>query len=310
MKDYDLSGNFCLKIAKNNPRDRIEVEIGDSKQPTKFYPQVKIMRWGNEVNCSFRLLDDEPKTLTTEGEKIKLIGAKKEVHLYDIAPCEEHPEGGYEFEVILKEKPASNVLEFSLVDKDVEYFYQPPLAQKEIDKGAVRPENVVGSYAVYAKSNKVNYVGGKEYKCGKVGHIYHPKIIDSAGKEVWGELHIENGILSVTIPQDFLDKAVYPVRHAAGFTFGYNTIGGSNNNFSFLLTSGVTYLGATGTGSSMSIYGKRAFGFDANVQMAVYNNTSLVSNSNTPSVLINSDTAQWWTSNYSTAPHSLLVIII
>jgi hypothetical protein len=91
-----------------------------------------------------------------------------------------------------------------------------------------RPENVVGSYVVYASENKINWVGGKEYKCGQVGFIYRPRIIDSAGTEVWGDLHIENGILSVIIPQEFLDKAVYPVRHAAGLTFGYTTDGGSD----------------------------------------------------------------------------------
>ena len=52
---------------------------------------------------------------------------------------------------------------------------------QEIKDGAIRPPEVVGSYSVYAKSNKINYVGGKEYKCGKVGHIFRPKIIDSAG---------------------------------------------------------------------------------------------------------------------------------
>ena len=92
--DFDELTNSYKLVPKDDPTDRLEVEIGDSKQPD-FKPQVKIMRWDNEVNASFRLLDDEPKQLTTEGEKIKLIGAKKEVHLYDIAPCEEHPEGDY-----------------------------------------------------------------------------------------------------------------------------------------------------------------------------------------------------------------------
>jgi hypothetical protein len=55
--------------------------------------------------------------------------------------------------------------------------------------------------------------------------FYAPEIIDAVGNKVKGELHIENGILSVTIPQDFLDTAVYPVRHAAGLTFGFTTCG-------------------------------------------------------------------------------------
>jgi hypothetical protein len=41
--------------------------------------------------------------------------------------------------------------------------------------------------------------------------------------EAWGNLHIENGIYSVEIPQDFLDKAVYPIK--SNDTFGYTSIG-------------------------------------------------------------------------------------
>jgi len=38
--------------AKSEPKDRIQTEIGDSKDPTTFQPQVKVMRWDNEVNFS------------------------------------------------------------------------------------------------------------------------------------------------------------------------------------------------------------------------------------------------------------------
>ncbi len=200
------------------------------------------MRWDNEVNASFRLLDDEPKTLITEGEKIKLIGAEKEVHFYDIVPCKEHPEGAYEFEVILKEKPLTNKIEFTLETKGLDFFYQPEITQEEKDKGTVRPDNIVGSYAVYASENKINYIGGKKYKVGKIGHIFRPKIIDAKGAEVWGELNIdiEKGLLTVIIPQDFLDKAVYPIRHVAGLTFGYTSAGGTGYSLAYENTMGGT----------------------------------------------------------------------
>jgi hypothetical protein len=240
-------------VAKDNPKDKVEVEVGDSKDSTKFHPQIKVMRWDNEVNLSVRLKDDQVATELVSTDKEKVVWSKgiREVNLYDLT----EGEGGYEFEVILKEKPASNKIEFTLQDKDVDYFYQPELTAEEIAQGASRPDNVVGSYAVYAKTPKTNWTGGKEYKCGKVGHIYRPKIIDSAGTEVWGDLHIENGILSVTIPQDFLDKAVYPVRHAAGLTFGYTGTGASNLTIAERYNStqrttnrhGITATGAAGT---------------------------------------------------------------
>jgi hypothetical protein len=226
--------NLCFSATpKDNPKDLIEVILGDDKDPTTFQPQWKCMRWDNEVNLSLRLKDFDNYTLSTEAEKIKLVTPEKEVHLYDYPISKEHTEGAYEFEVILKEKPATNKIEFTLQDKDVDYFYQPPLTSEEIAQGASQPDNVTGSYAIYAKTPKTNWTGGKEYKCGMIGYIFRPKIIDSVGTEVWGDLNIDTdkGILSVTIPQNFLDNAVYPVRHASGLTFGYTTKGSSSTYY-------------------------------------------------------------------------------
>jgi hypothetical protein len=243
---YGIVDNALVLNAKNNVADRIEVEVGDRTTPNNFLPQVKIKRWDDEVNVSYQLIENEKEIPQIEFDKEKIIWSKGKIesHFYDLPISEEHPEGGYELEVVLKEKPASNIIEFSLADKGVDYFYQSPLNQEPLPPNGIsatetdiydkdgksithRPENVVGSYAVYASENKANYVGGKEYKTGKVGHIYRPKIFDAEGTEVWGKLHIENGILSVTIPQDFLDKAVYPV--IVDPTFGYETLGGSRD---------------------------------------------------------------------------------
>jgi len=220
---YSFKDETFFAVPKSDWKDKIEVEVGDSKQPD-FKPQVKHQRWDNECNVSYRLIHDElTPTVETVDNKIVWKGKDIEAHFYDLI----EGEGGYEMEVVLNKKPKTNVVSFSLNDKDVEYFYQPALTQKEIAEGSSRPENVEGSYAIYAKTPKKNYKGGKEYKTGKVGHIFRPRIEDANGDWVWGSLLIENGILSVTIPQSFLDTAKYPVKHAAGLTFGYETAGAS-----------------------------------------------------------------------------------
>jgi len=212
-------------IINDNEFERFEIEIGDSKQQD-FKPQVKLIKWDNECNFSVRAIDNETGEFTPHkvGNKIKLVKNKREYHFYDIPKGKEHPEGGFEFEVILKEKPATNVIEMSIETKGLKFYYQPELTQKEKDEGAIRPENVVGSYAVYHESKQGDYskMGKKNYRAGKAFHIYRPKIVDRAGNWVWGELNIDEkkGVLSVEIPQEFLDTAVYPIRHAAGLTFG------------------------------------------------------------------------------------------
>ena len=225
---YALQNNALIQDVKTDWKDKISAEIGDTKDATTFHPQVKIQRWDNEVNFSLRLKHTEKNhTVEFDGEKIKWKGAKVEAHFYDKPEASE--DGGHEFEVILKEKPKTNIIEFSLNTKGVDFFYQPALTQQEIDEGAIRPENVVGSYAVYASEQKANWKGGKEYKVGKVGHIYRPKIYDATGKECWGSLSVdkEAGKLSVEIPQEFLDKAVYPV--VVDPTFGYTTVGATSD---------------------------------------------------------------------------------
>lgn len=208
---YQITDNTFKVAVKPDVKDLVEVEIGDSKTADKFLPQQKIQRWDNECNVSVRLVHDEktPDVIAEDG-KIKWKGKDIEAHFYDINN-EEHPEGASEFEVILKKKPKTNIVEFTLVDKDVDYFYQPALTPEEIAQGSSRPENVVGSYAIYAKTPKTNWTDGKEYKCGKIGHIFRPYATDATGKSVICGLDITNGIMTQTIPQDFIDTCTYPI---------------------------------------------------------------------------------------------------
>lgn len=228
---FDNATKSFSATPKTDEKDRIDIEVGDSKDTSEFFPQVKIMRWDNEVNASFRLkeIDYSQGQVQTEEEKIKWINGKKEVHFYDKPELSE--DGGYEFEVILKEKPASNKLEFTIETKGLDFYYQPPLTQQEIDEGAERPENVVGSYAVYHKTKGgLNDSAGMEYKVGKAFHIYRPHVVDSLGNETWADLNIneQSGILTITIDQTWLDNAVYPV--VVDPTFGYTSVGGSSNS--------------------------------------------------------------------------------
>lgn len=192
--------------------ERVNVIVGDDKQPD-FKPQVKFHRWDNECNLSIRLKTSKKQTPVEKNGKISTGNTR----FYEV-------EDGYEFEVILDKKPKSNVVEFTLEDKGVTYHYQSPLTKREIEAGHIMPENIIGSYSVYTDK-----VGGK-YKVGKFGHIYRPEIIDASGNKVWGKLHIENKILSVTVPQEFLDKAKYPV--IVDPTFGYTTAGATAGRIS------------------------------------------------------------------------------
>jgi hypothetical protein len=207
----------------------------------------------------------------------------------------------FEFEVILKKKPATNIIQFNIETNNLTFYYQPELTQEEIDTDHFRPENAIGSYAVYHESKKNN-----EYKTGKAFHIYRPRIIDSIGNEAWGELNIstEEETLTVTIPQEFLDAATYPVRHAAGLTFGYTGVGGSFTSFGARIQGSVF---TTPAGSAIEMDDIQAYcEFGGTVdyyRYAIYlhSDSSQVADSLTPSTQA-SAVKQWWQLAYGTKP--------
>lgn len=211
LTDFTLERNTLKRAVKDNAADKIELEIGDSKSDD-FIPQAKIMRWDNETNFSIRR-DNGARSYKTVNGKVVAESQKEDVVIYELDDIGE--DGGLEVELHLKEKPDTNAFEFTLQTKGLDFFYQPALTQEEIEQGASRPENVVGSYAVYHKTKKNNRVGGKEYKTGKAFHIYRPYCTDVAGKGVYADIELiingESGILRKTVPQEFLNNAVYPV---------------------------------------------------------------------------------------------------
>lgn len=235
---YDPNTKSYTAIEKSNPKDDVVVIIGDDKDATTFHPQVKISRWANEVNASLRLIHTNiPGNITWSDDGTKITWIKKQgqnewkavfYHRDDL------DEGGYEFEIHLPANPPVNYLEFTVNTKDLNWFYQPPLTQQEIDEGALRPENVVGSYAVYHKTKGgMNDAAGMEYKVGKAFHVYRPHVVDANNNETWGTLELDevNGILRISVDQTWLDNAVYPV--VVDPTFGYTGTGNTSNTLAF-----------------------------------------------------------------------------
>ena len=146
-------------------------------------------------------------------------------------------DGQFEIDIHVSEKPNSNVFSYDIVTKNLDFFYQPALTQQEIENGDFRPDNVVGSYAVYHSTKSDNFIGKDgiqyNYGTGKVFHIYRPEAIDNDGKRVWCELNIKNSKLLITVPQEFLDTAVYPI--IIDPIFGKTVIGASGTDASEFL---------------------------------------------------------------------------
>ena len=291
------------KTTFKNLNKEFEVEIGDIKQPD-FKPQIKLKRWDNECNFSCRLIDNETFELEEQKEKINYKNNKKEIQFYEY---KNEDKEGFEFDIILKKKPKTNKIEFSIQSKELKFYYQPELTNEELAEGTYRPLNVVGSYAVYHASKGNAHKGrtnGEKYKSGKAFHIYRPKIFDSEGEWVWGELNIdiEKRILSVTISQKFLDNATYPIRNAAGLQFGYDTIGGTSNYTLSNYITGSVFAGVEGIGDYIRMYhNPSATSFTTKCAIYVHSDSSLLENSPTEEIT-GVTGAAWRQYNFITGP--------
>lgn len=278
IKDGSIDRETVKKIKQANPARKIEFEVGDALQDD-FFPQFKTKHWDNECNFSARLVTDVEGDVEEHDKKLGYRFGKKVARFYEKDTGDE--DGGFEIDVVLEEKPETNVLTWTIQHKELDFLYQPELTPEEIADGASRPEHVVGSYAVYHKTGRNNKVGGNEYRTGKAFHIYRPYAEDAEGTRVWCDLNIDTKTneMTVTLPQDFLDAALYPV--IVDPTFGYTSVGVSTYRLAdqriiclFEDNSGNPLLPpSTSTVSSIHAYTDTFFGSNAAAKAILINDT-------------------------------------
>lgn len=280
-------GAADVAVLNEVPVERVEM-IADERVETR---QI-----GNVVETSFPWKDEA-------GIKVKYDMGKSTFRerLSDkrskqvIVETIDFADGGFKIDLILNEKPETNVFKYEIEGwEDYDFHYQPPLSKQNITDVPVYkctdiecvdregnivaeqlPENV-GSYAVYHKTLRDNRMGGINYFSGKVMHIPRPQIwsLSASSTKIWGDMSFEDGVLSVVVPQDFLNTAKYPVR--VDPTFGYNTVGGSNFN-----AANFVFLGCyrdtapeDGTIESISQYVSEAGTNDPAINGALYDDAS------------------------------------
>ncbi|MCD6242286.1 hypothetical protein J7K06_01140 [Candidatus Bathyarchaeota archaeon] len=277
-----------------------------SPDAADFKPQFLLKRWQNECHIKLSVgttaknlkFNEENNCVVWESElfTVKAYPKDKTVSKVNIREREISYElnelGGLEFELILKTKPSTNTLTFPMKTQNLKFYFQPPLTEElnpneydeitetyAVKNGRVivfRPPEVVGSYAAY-HATKTNMHRSKEdaekYKVGKAFHIYRPEATNANGNTVWCDLKVDEkkGLLTVTVPQEFLDKAVYPV--TIDPTFGYTEVGGSQLNMHgwAMATNRQQITEGSGTAESVSIYTTSS---DWHVRVAIYDDNA------------------------------------
>jgi hypothetical protein len=307
-------GEISLKL-------RMPFETGDN--PTVIGNKLRYSTADKNKDLGLKIFDFPKADAQTATSSPRV-----DIDVYPKPIDQQNEDGGVEFDTIFYEKPTTSQIVFPIEIQNLDFFYQPPLNQeiKVGEDGAVRctetdcynkygktvdhrPENVVGSYAVYYKDRKsgdFSKMGGKNYKTGKAFQIYRPKVTDAKNNSTWGTLDIDTktNTLTIAVDQNWLNNAAYPV--TVDPTFGYTTAGGSATSAnSWIYTGGDTWTGAAGGGVSMTGSFKTWFGNNQNVQMGVYDNATpgnLITNATTNSVLVNNASQGWYTANFASGP--------
>ena len=175
----------------------------------KKVPSWGLTRWSGNNALRFIPIDDECFTL--RGDKRQLLyKGRRRSHRFTILG-----DGAFEYDCILNREPENNVI--SLIMEGVERF--DFLRQPDF----VRDPFLKGSYAVYKKETLIGE------GTGKLCHIHRPEIIDAKGRRCWGELSIIGNELRITIPEQWLAEAQYPV--IVDPTVGTTTVGSQNRWF-------------------------------------------------------------------------------
>ena len=286
--------------------DYYEVGIlNNSVNIDKDTNDVELTRWNNKESLTIEAVGDylpSDREFLSKNRQAESVDGKS---TFVIEPSID----SINLDTILKERPEVNGDKYQHFDyivngcEEYDFAYQPPLTDEEIKEGDVRPDDIVGSYAVYHKTLKDN-----EYQTGKAFHIKRPKISDSKENWIWGELGFEpkTCTLTVYVSHEFLDNAVYPVR--VDPTLGYTSFGASNGTVT-LNTVAATYATSTENGTVTSI----SLGIDGNLVGTVnakgvlydntLNNNAVITNGVSPSTLLPATAGSSFTTiAYSTGP--------
>lgn len=163
---------------------------------------LSVSKWGGEATLCLAPGGEHEGKIEANGNEIILMpdATPKAQHVFRRLDGER-----FEYDVVLLKEPETNVIEIELDFPEGLEFYRQPSKESLVRSPYRCAPEVEESYAVYWKERN------GPYKTGKFCHIYRPLIKDAKGRKVWGLLGIAGHTMTITIPEDWLSDASYPV---------------------------------------------------------------------------------------------------
>jgi hypothetical protein len=153
-------------------------------------PAWGLSRWAGQ---GLRFLPPDDEAFTLRGDRQRLVyKGRRRSHRFTILG-----DTAFEYDCILEKEPESNIVSLLMEGTEkFDFFRQPDFVKDPFLKG---------SYAVYKKETLIGE------GIGKLCHIHRPQIIDSRGRRCRGDLSVADNELRITVPENFLSEAKYPV---------------------------------------------------------------------------------------------------
>lgn len=219
-------------ITRNYLCRSLTAAVGDSTS-AEFCPRLELRAWAGECLFAIDLNDSQNAGLSYVSRDTLNGSPALTCRLTDGTSFSVYhlSDGDLEWEIKLDTPPDSNTLVFDFTARGLIFYYQDSTLSAD-DIRLDGPPWAQGSYAVYHASKRGNrcIVSGSDttheiYTTGKAFHIKRPRAFDSGGDSVWCDLHIDtrSGQLSITIPEEFLKEARYPL--TVDPTFGKTSVG-------------------------------------------------------------------------------------
>lgn len=322
VKDNLFEFNFT------GSKNRVRIGTGTSS----FVGKMLLGAWDNE--CLIDLQMDSSitgnlgkATLTGTGETASIVVENNDWKLeYKptklVAGFNEY--GGIDYLMTIKRKTSYNTINFTYNATNCVAYPQPPLTQEytagwndefqceiavtethvtRVSDGQIlveRPAHVVNSIVFYhaTKGGTVTQTDAdRGITTGKIGTLYSMKVTDSSAtsKTTWTKWTLNGSVITLTIPLEFLQSAVFPITISpVGDTFGYGSNGHSSVVSSAVVMGDINdYSPASnGTATSMHVYFYSDYSA-RKVKCGLYSGTDYIDNSVTEITGV-ANTTDWY----------------
>ena len=113
----------------------------------KNEPKVVFSKWNGEVQLGMKYAKIQAVGARSLNNRIEYKDIKEEMHAYPLEKGEGMEDGGFEIEIVLKDKPDTNTFDFTIDGAEqLDFSYQPFLANLDLD-GSTWGDNGRGGIA-------------------------------------------------------------------------------------------------------------------------------------------------------------------